>query len=81
MLASSEVGTEDGAKLKRKRKEHFEYKTLEDDVTKEDEVQKSGSNLNTVTEDVAVEDKETQNQDNHKKRENKRKCKDKEGML
>ncbi|PPS03387.1 hypothetical protein GOBAR_AA17276 [Gossypium barbadense] len=48
-------------------------------VTKEDEVQNSSSNLNTVTEDVAVEDKETQNQDNHKKREKKRKCKDKEG--
>ncbi|MBA0587553.1 hypothetical protein Gorai_000679 [Gossypium raimondii] len=54
-----EVGTEDGAKLKRKRKEHFE-----DNVTKEDEVQKSGSNLNTVTEDEEG---------------NKRKCKDKEG--
>ncbi|KAK5803451.1 hypothetical protein PVK06_031096 [Gossypium arboreum] len=79
LLASREVGAEDGAKLKRKRKEHFEYKTLEDNVTKEDEVQNSSSNLNTVTEDVAVEDKETQNQDNHKKREKKRKCKDKEG--
>ena len=53
-LASSQVGIEDGAKLKRKR-EH-----VEDNVTKEDEVNKSGSNVDDVAEYVHVEDKETQ---------------------
>ena len=50
------MGIEDGAKLKRKR-EH-----VEDNVTKEDEVNKSGSNVDDVTEDVRVEDKGTQKQ-------------------
>lgn len=60
LLASSQVDLEDGAKLKRKRKGHVEEKTLKGNVAKDDEGQKSGSNLDSVTEDVDVEDKETQ---------------------
>ncbi|KAE8720266.1 Peptidyl-prolyl cis-trans isomerase FKBP43 [Hibiscus syriacus] len=74
LLTPSEVGTVDGAKLIRKRKEHFE-----DNDTKGDEVSKNGSNLNSVIEDVLMEDKETQTHvnDNHsKKRKNKKRFKD-----
>ncbi|KAK8618146.1 hypothetical protein V6N13_116016 [Hibiscus sabdariffa] len=81
LLTSSQVSTEGGAKLNRKRKKHLQKKVLEDDDTKDDEVPKTGSNLNSVIEDVLVEDKETQNQvndDNHsKKRKKKKRCKDK----
>ncbi|XWS10428.1 hypothetical protein CRYUN_Cryun39dG0076800 [Craigia yunnanensis] len=77
LLASSQVGLEDGAKLKRKRKGHVEEKTLKGNVAKEDEGQKSGSNLDSVTEDVDVEDKETQKLVNDKRKKKKR-CKNKE---
>ncbi|GMI76805.1 hypothetical protein HRI_001349800 [Hibiscus trionum] len=80
LLTSSQVGTEDGAKLNRKRKKHLQKKIVEDDDTKDDEVPKSGSNLNSVIEDVLVEDDETKNQvdDNHsKKRKKKKRGKDK----
>nr|KJB14071.1 hypothetical protein B456_002G109600 [Gossypium raimondii]KJB14077.1 hypothetical protein B456_002G109600 [Gossypium raimondii] len=81
LLASSQVDTEVGVKLKRKRKEQFEEKTLENNVNKEDETHKIGSNY-TVTKDVDVEDRENQNQvnDNHsRKTKKKRRCKDEEG--
>ncbi|KAG4161883.1 hypothetical protein ERO13_D01G083900v2 [Gossypium hirsutum] len=81
LLASSQVDTEVGVKLKRKRKEQFEEKTLENNVNKEDETHKIGSNY-TVTKYVDVEDRENQNQvnDNHsRKTKKKRRSKDEEG--
>ncbi|XP_039029394.1 peptidyl-prolyl cis-trans isomerase FKBP43-like [Hibiscus syriacus] len=75
LLTPSEVGTVDGAKLIRKRKEQFE-----DNDTKGGEVSKNGSNLNPVIKDVLMEDKETQTQVNDKsqskKRKKKKRCKD-----
>ncbi|PPD89157.1 hypothetical protein GOBAR_DD13914 [Gossypium barbadense] len=61
LLASCQVDTEVGVKLKRKRKEQFEEKTLENNVNKEDETHKIGSNY-TVTKYVDVEDRDNQNQ-------------------
>ncbi|XWS10595.1 hypothetical protein CRYUN_Cryun38cG0009800 [Craigia yunnanensis] len=78
-LAATQVGLEDGGKRKRKRRqEHVKEKILKDNVSKDDEGQKSGSNLDSVTQDVHLEDKETQKQNNDKKRKKKKRCKNKE---
>ncbi|XVF33820.1 hypothetical protein REPUB_Repub18cG0003600 [Reevesia pubescens] len=79
-LASiDQVGLEDGAKLKRRRKGHVEEKLLKDNIAKEDEGPKSGSNLDSSTEDVYLEDKETQKQVNDKKRKKRKRCKNLDG--
>ncbi|XP_022718143.1 peptidyl-prolyl cis-trans isomerase FKBP43-like isoform X2 [Durio zibethinus] len=76
LLASSQVGLEDKAKLKRKRKEHAKEKMLKDNAAKEDEGQKGDLNLDSGIKDVHVEDKETQKEVNDKKK--KKRCKNKE---
>ncbi|XP_017980696.1 PREDICTED: peptidyl-prolyl cis-trans isomerase FKBP43 isoform X3 [Theobroma cacao] len=78
LLASTEVALEDGAKPMRKRKEQVEEKTFEDNVAEEDKGQKNGSNLDAVTLDVYVEDKETQSQVNEKRRKRKKRRKNKD---
>ncbi|OMO77533.1 hypothetical protein COLO4_25101 [Corchorus olitorius] len=75
LQASTKVGLEDGAKLKRKRKVQVGEKTLKGNTAKEDEGQKNGSNTDAVMEDGHVENKGTQEQVSEKKRKKKRRCK------
>ncbi|XVE74294.1 hypothetical protein DITRI_Ditri12bG0005200 [Diplodiscus trichospermus] len=76
LLATSQVGLENGTKLKRKRKELVKEKTLKDNVSKDDEGHKHGSNLDSI---AHLEDnKETQKQVNEKKRKKKKRCTNKE---
>ncbi|OMO94619.1 hypothetical protein COLO4_16250 [Corchorus olitorius] len=75
LLASTDqVGLEDGAKLKRKRKVQVGGKTLKSNIAKEDKGQKNASNTDAVMEDGHVENKETQEQVSEKKRKKKKLC-------
>ncbi|OMO99235.1 hypothetical protein CCACVL1_03881 [Corchorus capsularis] len=74
LLASTQVGLEDGAKLKRKRKVQVGEKTLKGNVAKEDKGEKNVSNTDAVMEDGHVENKETQEQVSEKKRKKKKLC-------
>ncbi|OMO51514.1 hypothetical protein CCACVL1_29749 [Corchorus capsularis] len=78
LQASTQVGLEDGAKLKRKRKVKVGEKTLKANVAKEDQGQKNSSNIDAVMEEMEdghVENKGTEEQVSEKKRKKKKRCK------